>query len=144
MFNTSPSLLLALAEYVIGSAIFPTLLIAFDRTASRLWHWRTDVRFDAAVKAVSASFAMATVAVGAHTFSTCDCDFVLCKRPLVRHWMCFGTAYFVYDILAMMAVFRPKHFSSSSDEAHGKSFLWHFLSQHQLIFIHHVVLAVFG
>ena len=28
------------------------------------------------------------------------------RRPLVRHYMCFGLSYFIYDVYAMFVVHR--------------------------------------
>ena len=39
-------------------------------------------------------------------FSTCGSEVMIERRPLVRHYMCFGLSYFFYDVYAMFVVHR--------------------------------------
>ncbi len=90
--------------------------------------------------------------------STCleeNCDLIRSRRPLVRHFMCFGLTYFLYDIWAMFVVFRKTRADQEERDGSGggrsgfpslasSRMVGQFIRAKPLLVAHHVVLPLFG
>ncbi len=148
-----------LAEVLAGAVLFPSLFVA----ASAAWRRRgadgggaaktpslsPGAALDCACKSVSAAFAAFSVYVGASVLSSCqDCDVVRDRRPLIRHFLCFGLTYFLYDIWAMFVVFRQghqdnQHCQHGKEKSEGK-LIRDFLHAKTLLVVHHLVVPTLG
>ena len=92
---------------------------------------KPSVAADVACKTVSSLFAVMTTMVGffgetsfmitltnsililtSSVFSTCGSEVMSERRPLVRHYLCFGLSYFIYDVYAMFVVHRQNNHES--------------------------------
>jgi len=70
----------------------------------------------------------------------CGCISIKLKHNAVKHYMCFGISYFIYDIYAMFVVF--KHGSPLKDESLFK-LLVSFIKSRLLLVAHHLFLPFF-
>ena len=59
---------------------------------------------------------------------SCGVDIMFATRNLIRHFMCFGLSYFLYDVYAMCY--------AHNDRCTSKSFL----SEKWLLVAHHIIL----
>ena len=77
------------------------------------------------------------------------------RRPLVRHYLCFGLSYFIYDVYAMFVVHRQTtmtHFIShistrivcyrEKGNIVGNTVYESFWNESWLLIIHHLLLPL--
>ncbi len=89
-------------------------------------------------------------------FSSCvrdGCDLVRDRHDSIRHYLCFGVTYFLYDIWAMFVVFRVgEEEAQERDKARSTPKLTvsspgqvrRFFDQRRLILLHHVAIPFIG
>jgi len=98
---------------------------------------KPSVAADVACKTVSSLFAVMTTMVGFFVFSTCGSEVMSERRPLVRHYLCFGLSYFIYDVYAMFVVHREK-----GNVKVGSTVYESFWNESWLLIIHHLLLPL--
>lgn len=61
------------------------------------------------------------------------------NHPLVRHYMCFGLVYFLYDIYSMFLVFRATQQEKGADGSFARM-----CRVRWIMVVHHLALPLIG
>jgi len=140
-----PTLIVGGAEFIFGGIVCLSLFHYFNKLFSTLKiRQGQPLSFCDSValscKLVSALFAINACLAGVIILRDCGCISIKLKHNAVKHYMCFGISYFIYDIYAMFVVF--KHGSPLKDESLFK-LLVSFIKSRLLLVAHHLFLPFF-
>jgi len=91
-------------------------------------------------KLVSALFAISACIMGIVVLRDCGCISFKVKHNAVKHYMCFGLSYFLYDIYAMFIVFKV---ASPERNESSLTLLRSFIKSRLLLVAHHLLLPFF-
>jgi len=146
--DVPPSLLLGTLEFVLGGLTFLSMFHGFINVVGvlKLKNGQTlsyPDNVSLSCKMVSAIFACVSCMTGVVVLNDCgkegNCISFKLKHNAVKHYMCFGLAYFFYDVYAMYIVFKV---TSNANSGTLKK-IFTFIQSRFLLVAHHLLLPFF-